>query len=458
MGAIAIRCPECGATIPAPASAPIATCEYCGTRSQIRRRTGFLERPEAPTHLPRGAQPMPVAMQQHTARWRVSLFLIPLFVGGMIVFSIIAQRAAAEGPASLREPRADGTTGLAVVDVDGDGVLDLVGRAQVIQPEHRTLVAAWHGTTGKRMWITAPIGLRSDVLMAPLAVAGQVVLISDGRGGVFGFGLADGTPLWNIRLNEKVEEFCAGPEGVVRARTADDQLHPIGVADGAVQPSAGAGPCDPLPGDGTRGDRAAWQVWGWAGNNRDQVPTTKIDGMKTDEVLYHRASGVTIALGHKTPGSRVPMIAAFQWPAEDPVDIEALQRQSRETDDHNERHRLIKAASAASRAQRDRVPEVLWTAPVPGVDPLTVGERSPPATQAALDAETVVVAYDTRTTHEYRVAAFRVADGRRLWDVALPGTMPMSVVALSPTHAIVSRWTGRYAFDRATGKLAFTIP
>lgn len=456
MGAIAIRCPECGATIPAPESSPVATCAYCGTRSQVRRRTRFLEIPQPAAQLPGPA--LPVAMQQHSARWAVGLVMMPLVIGGAIAASMLAQRGLAGGPASLREPRWDGTKGAALVDVDGDGTIDIVGRADVIEPEHRAMIGAWHGTTGKRMWITAPIGRRSDHLMAPLGVAGKVVVTGDGLAGVSAFNLADGTPLWTIRLNEKVAQLCVGgSDETVQVQTADDQLHPIKLADGALQPAGPAAPCLPVVGDSVRGDRNAWTVWTHTGT-ATKVPGTTIPGMNARTALHHRASGISLALAEKTPGTRVPMIAAFRWPAEDGIDLDALERQVWATKDPKERNRLREIRRAAEQARRDRVPEVQWTAQVPGIDPLSVSEGGPEPHHVALDPGGVVVVYQTRNTHEFRLAGFAMSDGRRLWDVPVPGSDPLSTVELSPTHALVSRWSGLHAFDRATGALAFTIP
>jgi hypothetical protein len=455
MGAIAIRCPECAATIPAEAGAQVATCAYCGTRSQIQRRTRFFEMPVAPPP-PQPGPSLPVALQRHTARWTAGLFLIPLFVGGMIVFSVVMQREAMKGPASLRQPQWDGVHGAALVDVDGDGTVDIVGRAAVLQPEHVAMLGAWHGTTGERLWLTASLGLRSEQFQAPLGVAGQTVLTSDGAGGILAFAAADGTPLWTIRLNEKVEQFCAGPEGSVLARTADDQLHPIALADGALQPAGEGGACLPVPTDAYRGDRDAWEVWTWHGPHRDLAPNDKIEGLKANTALHHRASGVSIALGEKQPGTRVPMIASFRWPAEDGQLAELERRVEEAAEPHTRAEARIALIKAQSEL-RDRVPEVLWTAQVPGVDPLTVDEGAPEPEHSALDADLVVVAYEIRSPSKTRLAAFTVADGRRIWDVELPSERSITTVELSPTHALVSDWDGLYAFDRATGTHAFTI-
>jgi hypothetical protein len=458
MGAIAIRCPECGATIPAPESSTVATCAYCGTKSQIRRRTRFLEIPQPAAQLPGPALPM--AMQQHSKRWMVGLIMMPVFIGGAIALTLFAQRAAsraAEGPAHLRESGWDGTSGAALVDVDGDGTIDIVGRAEVIQPEHIAMIGAWHGTTGKRLWVTAALGPRNERLQAPIAVVGQVVMTTDARAGISAFKLGDGTPLWSIRLNEKINRFCVGAEGMVLAQTADEQMHPIKVADGALQPAGpAAGPCIPVLGDNHRGDRDAWDVWS-SHTTRALTPGTKIEGLDSTTALHHRGTGRLLALGHKTPGTRVPMIAAYRWPEIEAVDIAAIERQVSATKDPKERNRLREIARTAEAALRNQKPEAQWTAQVPGIDPLSVSEGDPDPEDVAFDADAVIVAYGTRTTHVFRLSSIAMSDGRRRWDIELPGNDPMTTVLLSPTHALVSRWSGLYAFDRATGAPAFVI-
>ena len=185
-------------------------------------------------------------------------------------------------------------------------------------------------------------------------------------------------------------------------------------------------------------------------------PYGKIPGLYARQSLHHRVSGLSIVLGEKKPGSQVPMIVSFHWPDTEALDLDTLKRKSWNTKDRVERDRLHSIINKAESALRDRTPTVHWTAQVPGIDPLAAAEGSPKPEHVALDATSVVVVYDTRRS-EYRIAAFKATDGKRLWDVAVPDEDPLTTVVLSPTHALVSRGGGLHAFDRTTGALAFTI-
>ena len=179
--------------------------------------------------------------------------------------------------------------------------------------------------------------------------------------------------------------------------------------------------------------------------------------------IHHVASGATIALGHKKPGSRVPMIASYRWPREVEVDeseVRSLHDQISHEKDTKRRAELFdeyRAARAKVRAQSEKQPEAAWTAVVPGVDPLTANDREPEPEHADLNGVEVVVAYEMKDSNHYRLTAFTIADGKRKWDIALPGERPLSAVIASPTHAMVSRWDGLYVYDLATGAHAYTI-
>ena len=102
--------------------------------------------------------------------------------------------------------------------------------------------------------------------------------------------------------------------------------------------------------------------------------------------------------------------------------------------------------------------ELLWSADVPGVDPLSASEGDLDEEQVALCDDTLVVVYGLKkSAHLYRLTAFSFKTGKRRWDVEIDDDSPLSGVAATPTHAFVSRWDGLYAFDLQTGKLAFDV-
>jgi hypothetical protein len=433
MRAIAIRCPECGAQLTARAEAATVTCEYCGNTAAIQRR-GPAKGPAVPAPEPGAPAWLSVAVVAG----------ILTASGALAAFMILRERSGGESSArvvvskssaSSGAPRWDGAPyGAVLRDLTGDGVADVIGRVQTREREARIAVAAFDGATGERLWMSEPIGLRSDVHLAPLGVSDEVVLIGDGTAGVTAFAIADGSTRWTIRLHEKIEGFCAADEGQVSVLTADGARHPVALASGAPAPAGDDRACVPLPSDRDPAPAAI----SYSRDHRGLLLDDAAPGLRANEALHHAQSGVTIALGHKTPGTRVPTVASYRWP-----------------------EGWVEAVSTDSRAARRRArpePEVLWTAAVPGGDPLLAKEGAPRRDHVAVGGGAVVVAYELRERRAIRVTALSVTDGRRLWDRDVPGTMPLSAVAASDTHAFVSRWDGLSAFALDSGAHVYTIP
>jgi hypothetical protein len=416
---IAVKCPECGASLRVQPDAAVVDCSYCGVQSQIRRRSRVLQIPVQPP--PRAADPrgLPVAIQR--PRYGLVLAITMATVAGTVALPLLAtrctQRRVDDATRHLREPSWDGWGGV-LRDLDGDGVMDLIGRADVIQPEHRQYLAAYDGATGKRLWLSETIGLRRDVLQAVLGVADDVAILADDRAAVSAYSVRDGSPRWKIRLHEKVEALCAGAPGQLIARTADKRLHPIALADGAVQPSTAGDGCDPLATDQVRANGPDRIIYKWH-SHRDRILRDQVDGLSADESIHQPSTDVTIAIGHKRPGTRVPMIARYR--------------------------------------STERGLEVLWATTVPGVDPLSVDEGDPDTEGVAIGEGVVAVVYPTKRTHRFRLAVFATDDGRRRWDVELPGDSPLAGVLVSPTHVMVSRWDGLRAFHVDSGVEAYYI-
>ena len=149
MRAILIRCPECNAKLTVSASDKETDCEYCGARSQIQHRRGLLERVE-----PRkaAANALPFAVEGHSLVWRIGIIGIPtLFVaiGIMVAVSQRArrqatvaaitaqQKSATPTPTAVKKPPkrpAWRSQGAALIDVNADDILDVVGRIHQDEP------------------------------------------------------------------------------------------------------------------------------------------------------------------------------------------------------------------------------------------------------------------------------------------------------------------------------------
>lgn len=423
MKAIALRCPQCGAALRAEPGVATVTCEYCHTTAQVQRRTGVFARPEPLPPQP-AAQPrrLPVATETASRLPIIGIVVTLATIGLSVAMFTRAGSCEPEAMLALKRPGWAGGQAGVLVDLDGDGVEDIIGRMQVIHPELRMLVGAFNGKTGANMWMSEVVGDQQNVHQTPMVLFDGTIVIGDGGAGLFAFDAADGTTKWKIRLNEKVIGLCDGRNAGLLVQTADEQARPLDVEDGGLGApmKLGRRSCTRVQGDDMRGGYGVdVDAYAWSNDYRDHIADGQIEGMQSRESVHHRPSKRTIAIGHKKPGSRIPMVASY--------------------------------------AGGRRGVTAHWIATVPGVDPMTVDEGEPEPEHVALTADALVVAYELEKHNTFRVTCFDPATGKRRWDVPLPGDRPMSAVFASKTHALVSVWGSLYAFDLATGALAYHI-
>lgn len=413
MKGVSIKCPNCAAQLGVKADQDDATCTYCGTSVQVRRRSKILERPlPPPTPVP-GRR---VVTQQRSAA--PAIIIVVILLATLIPLGVGVKACATKTGiiSNSSDWEWDGVDAVILTDINGDGVLDALGRVRKLQPEDILAAGAYDGKTGKKLWTSEKLGLRGDILHTVSGLAPGLLMMGGPAGELVGISSADGSVRWRIRLAEKIDRVCEGTApGNVVVVTADKRAQVIALADGRVEGPAPDDTCKPLPTDDADEASADRDIWAWHGPHAEQVPR-ELEGMRVDEALHHPQSGVTIALGTKQPGTGIPMIA-----------------------------RVTSATDAT------------WIAMVPGGDPLAAPTGSAEADNTAVDGDGVAVAYNVKFAHGYRVAYFAASDGRRLWDAEMDSDMPLSSVRMSPTHVFVSRWDGLYAFDRATGKRAYTI-
>jgi DNA-directed RNA polymerase subunit RPC12/RpoP len=412
MKGVSIKCPECAARVSVEGDQDTATCNYCGTQCQVRRRSKVLQ---LPMPAPRPVAGVHVATaRRNTGAWVISGIVLV----AMVVPIWAATRQCAKATGIVEGDWSwDGVDSVMLVDVNGDHELDAIGRVRKLRPDDTMAVAAFDGTNGKRLWKSDKLGLRSDILHTVSGFVPGTAMFGAGVGELVGINAADGSVRWRIRLSEKIERLCAGDRnGVVVAETADKRRQVIAVADGRVEGPASGERCAALASDAAGADGPDREIWAWHNQHAKEVPR-EIEGMRIDGAVHHPASGVTAAVGSKQPGTSVPMVARI--------------------------HPDGKTA--------------VWSAMVPANDPLSAPTGSDDTDNTAADGSGIAVAYNVKFAHFYRVTLFAADDGRRRWDVEVPGEMPMSAVRMSPTHVFVSTWQGLFAFDRATGKLAFAI-
>jgi hypothetical protein len=430
--AISVKCPQCAASLDVTETARTAQCAYCGTTSRIQARTRFLERPIAPLVLAPEEARLPVARQPHSGRWIASLVLVPVILGAIAIPAFLAVQGKLSGK------RLWMSQGTIAVDVTGDGVADAVGRVQPIGGETMRL-AAIDGAGGDLLW-ERELGSAKEGNEGWVTLAGDTVLFAGSRGAVRAFASRDGSPRWDTPVGEQIDAACAGGEGAILLRTKDERWHRLDLASG--QRSDGAAPeaCEALP-----NDRGKWQhpeAYGYYPGFRgrydwsDDVPTPRqLEGMKVDESA-DLGDERWIALGHKQPGTRVPMIARFRVEGYDPG-----------------------AATWKSMNSRDKEAiafPVLWQHTVPAGDPLAAEEGDPELIAVAGDR--VLVAYEMDDGPP-RVTVFALEGGERLFDVALEEQRIHNLVSLSAAgdRIFINNANRLIALEAATGKRVFSI-
>ena len=279
---------------------------------------------------------------------------------------------------SVQTPRAPGakpsswlgTDSAILVDLTGDGVLDIIGRARRSNPDAVTIVAI-DGATGKRRWRASGLGDYSDVYVHPLALAGDQLVFASSRGEVRAFSSADGEARWTTKLDERVKWFCDGGDSVI-AVGADDVERRIQRA------MAPPGPCGSRTSVGreasvTRQARAVHAAPYRQGGPRldDEGPRAGAQPRLDFDRLYVGPSGRVLS-GSRRKGTHVPMLVAI--------------------DDANKQR---------------------WRTEVP-IDPLAAEERAPG--QVVVGADAVCAVYQlTGDKRQMSATCFAAADGTRTW-------------------------------------------
>lgn len=307
-------------------------------------------------------------------------------------------------------------------DVDGDGALDVIGwvRGQkmgALTPR----IAAFSGVDGRSLWMTATIAPLAEEHQVQFGYAGGRLVVVDAGGVAHGMVPTAQTPEWSIDLGERAVEICDGGATEVIVVTSDGAARQIAVADGSSRRVAAPTPCAPTGTAVPAVMRAHWHAVGrWPGVRVPPIglrPEQAAPGMSSDSLLRPTPE-LTVLLGTKSVGTHIPMVAVL------------------------------------------RGDQPLWTSVVPEDQPLRVETGGPKI--AAADAQTVFVGYE-RTDSTWRVAAFALADGRRLWDAPVPSRPTDSeqgdLEMLVPVgdHLLAAHWTYLRVLDRNTGDERFTI-
>ena len=400
-----VRCPECNATIDvrdiAPRAREVVECSYCGTSSLVQHRTRYLET-TIPQQNPEG---MSVAVQLHSRRW----------VAGIGVLSLIAVGAIGVFGAAMNHRRLVSDLYLwhyvgpiVSADGNGDGVPDPFGQFLYPSKKHTTLVAI-DGATGMTLWESSPLGPYDDTVTSKIVPLDGKLLVVHKAASFQGFSAQNGARLWRGQFPDKPDSYCEETEGRIFIRLVDQSWYQLRTKDGTVEPLDEEPPCTPVSGGHwSRGGRGVQTYY-----RHHHPKPQRFDGMRVAWALHYEGQNRAIALGHRTKGTSVPMVAAYN----------------------------VENKTA------------LWKQQIPSRNPLAASQGAPK--WAAVSKTHVAVAYQSKNV--LRVTTFLADDGTRLWDVLVPSrNASVTGIGLTDKQVYVSG-AGFYCLDLLTGKQRYAV-
>lgn len=431
--AVIIRCANCNAILEIASTVTTVTCRYCGVASRIQAKTAMFEVPKTLAQAPqerleqlqRLQHLMPVRPVA-SVRWPLFVMLAML-LGGVGVSLVIAKRGGF-GVASKDRSMWAGRSPV-LIDLDGDGTRDVIGIVRYVLDEDRCHLAAFDGKTGKQRWQSESLGSFSSFGQVKFAGVGSQLLMASDGGTLSARDAKTGTQLWQVNLNEKVDVMCATGEQAVIVGTADQKWSRIDDT-GAQQPATKL-----LRLDRDYTSDGAYEMFERAGVEQSDVcvplgqtydgpshhlsmrnwgDAAKIENMYIDRFVRRAGSPETIAVGYKTPGTAVPMLAKLEG---------------------------RKAA---------------WIADIPAKDPLVSRFDDK---NFALSDRAAFALYTTSSPPSTRLTAFALATGKRLWDREIPTTTGFVPEGLSVTGDVVmlATWQHLQAYSVVDGSDRFTI-
>ncbi len=331
----------------------------------------------------------------------------------------------------------------------------LIGILRTIRPNDTIQMAAFSATNGQRLWLGPPLGSYSDVVGAHVSIAETTLLIGT-KQHLRGYSKNDGTLQWKTEFSEKIDKICSGSTGHIIIETADDKLFELALHRGNFSPSEQAD-CKPLVPphhdgsiveNGSRGVRFPSQL------EFSHFRTNTIMA-----VIEPNGSRIELALGSKDPGTPVPYVIRFTWPPQSQADFKKMEELSRaitstDTNSH-ERRALRRKQRKLEAAQRKRKPLETWRTVVPSTNPLDASNYHFDADHVAANAQVIAIAYETK--NKLRLTALSLKDGKRLFDVPIPGDSPFSGIEIATDAIFVVRWGQLYAFRLSDGSRTFSL-
>lgn len=351
MNVIQVKCPNCAARLAVAAGADSVDCEYCHTRSAVQRRSRMFQ------------IPVKVPDAGHVARQTINRAIVAIVivstVGFLALMAFFIWRANRQADASAEahrkrvhdainqsvneqlgkaqaifgdkvvirtpgEPSGGrmewlGLGQTIVADVDGDKVVDAVGRVRYSADGARCHIAAFSGTTGRKIWESPTLGSYTETYQGRLALLGDLLLFADPGGSITAYRTSDGTRVWAAEIGERTERMCRAGDDVL-LEAADHRWHKIARATGARTDGTAIKTCAALPNDDEKGDAAV---------TRENGYHIKVEGVHMREI-FRRGDGATFGIGYRSPGTAVPILVRVEgkgaaWkvevPATNPLDV-----------------------------------------------------------------------------------------------------------------------------------------
>lgn len=448
-----IECRNCGAPLDIKARQRFARCRYCDRQNRVQQtRTiaqhtpGGWQPPRVwtpPSHAPEDSKPLDYHTHSSSLWFVVPLVFVvaigPLLVAFGSELSQLFQRlfsgAGVSGPIFDDAGHGPGSGGYTPVGehlqwfpqrapepvrLNTDDTEDFVGLYKLLEGSEQPLfLGGFDGRTSERLWKVGPLSDLANSRHVHFAVAGSRVIIADAAARLRVLALSDGRPISVTPLSDRAQELCVNPDNPKQVWLQQVDEKSLLIDPVAGQFTDGLRPpwCNEQPGVGS----GCWSFKMGHDNARKAacLPPGKFAtaaGFKADYVLS--TGQQQVAFGHKHPGTRIPMLAAYasatgavSW--------------------------LRNLAQAGSPAE-ERTPEV---------SDLVDGR--------------VIVFYELQSGGG-RLQALDVTNGHALWDVPVPrsgsghGSAP-SLMRVSPSRVYLPHWTWLDVFDTNSGRGVATV-
>ncbi len=424
--AVSIRCPQCNAALSVNPAARETRCEYCGTPVLLKHTQAPMPRTDAPAPRPR---PVPPQAQggHRVSRWLIAAPLLLTILGGamsamvtMRATTVVTETVTSSAVPGVAAPAErlswDMTTSMATVRLNSDAIDDLLVFVAVYAGSENPLhLAAIDGASGERLWMTESYGTISTHnahVHTELAVQGNLVLVTDHRRTAHVLDLTTGSALRTATLTDRAEWVCADPESDshVWIEVADDQHVRMDLTTAALAPAPKRPEyCPPWH---ERVDCRDYKGSVRCARDADRPNRIDLDGFYAEGVLSQGAE--RIAVGYKSPGTRLPMAAAYRKGAKKPHWM----------------RRLIEDQDAP------------------------VQEGAPGHYDVA--GGRLIMHYEVGN-EEHRLMALDIATGKTLWDLVLPRSgdreRDVRAVIASETRVFVLDYEELLRVDAATGQI-----